>query len=69
MKLKINSVSKNYGNTLDGTKVDCLESWIYGKFKDGTEIKIFDMNCMLPKECKDQEIEDLPPHAHLDGIY
>ena len=59
LKLSIKSVSRNYSNELDGTKGDCIESWIYGQFQDGTYIKIFDMTCILPEEWKNHEIEIL----------
>jgi hypothetical protein len=57
LKVRIFSVSKNYGRSINGRKGICHESWIYGELENGTKIKIFDMNCKIPEEYAKKSVE------------
>jgi hypothetical protein len=57
LKVKILSISKNYGRSINGKRGICHESWIYGELENGMKIKIFDMNCEFPEEYAKKTVE------------
>lgn len=53
MKVLINKVHQNYQDEI------CYEAWIQAQLKNNREIKIFDPDCLIPKESENKIIECL----------
>ena len=72
MKILINKVHQNYKDD------NCHEAWIQAQLTRNREIKIFDPDCLIPKDCENKIIECLislmiweeaPYFTELNGKY
>lgn len=72
MKVLIHKVHQNYKDEI------CYEAWIQAQLKNNREIKIFDPDCLIPKESENKIIECLislmiweeaPYFTELQGKY